>query len=92
MSERPTDGEILVSHMSLRFVEFKIVGGHNILINPANVCWLQQQDPNTKKVAVGTSDSESPTYVVGTLEEVVDKLMGKTSPPPKRQKRQEGRQ
>lgn len=84
MSERPTDGEILVSHMSVRFVEFKIVGGHNILINPANVCWLQQQDPNTNKVAVGTSDSESPTYVVGTLEEVVNKLMGKTSSPPKR--------
>lgn len=78
--------------MSVRFVEFKIVGGHNILINPANVCWLQQQDPHTDKVAVGTADSESPTYVVGTLKEVVDKLMGKTSSPPKRQKRQEGRQ
>lgn len=72
--------------MSVRFVEFKIVGGHNILINPANVCWLQQQDHNTDKVAVGTSDSESPTYVVGTLKEVVDKLMGKTSSPPQKRK------
>lgn len=75
-----------MSHMSVRFVEFKIVGGHNILINPRNVCWLQQQDPNTDKVAVGIADSESPTYVVGTLKEVEDKLMGKTSssPPKKR--------
>ena len=76
-----------MSHMSVRFVEFKIVGGHNILINPANVCWLQQQNPHIDNVAVGTSDGESPTYVVGTLEEVVNKLMGKTSSPP--QKREE---
>lgn len=73
--------------MSVRFVEFKIAGGHNnILINPANVCWLQQQNPHIDNVAVGTSDGESPTYVVGTLEEVVNKLMGKTSSPPPKQK------
>lgn len=76
-----------MSHMSVRFVEFKIAGGDKILINPANVCWLQRQAPHTDRVAVATSDSESPVYVVGTLEEVVNKLMGKTSSPP--QKREE---
>lgn len=73
-----------MSHMSVRFVEFKIVGGDNILINPANVCWVQQQR-HINGIAVCTSDSERPTYVVGTLEEVVGKLTGETSsPPPKR--------
>ena len=75
-----------MSHMSVRFVEFKIVGGDNILINPANVCWVQQQR-HINGIAVCTSDSERPTYVVGTLEEVVNKLMGKTSSP-----KQEGQQ
>lgn len=70
---------MLVSHMSVRFVEFKIAGGDKILINPANVCWVQQQAPHTDRIAVCTSDCERPTYVVGTLEEVVDKLTGKTS-------------
>lgn len=74
-----------MSHMSVRFVEFKIVGGDNILINPANVCWVQQQR-HINGIAVCTSDSERPTYVVGTLEEVVDKLMGKTSSPPQKRK------
>ena len=64
--------------MSVRFVEFQIAGGDKILINPANVCWVQQQAPHTDRIAVGTSDSESPTYVVGTLKEVVDKLTRKT--------------
>lgn len=65
--------------MSVRFVEFKISGGDKILINPANVCWVQQQAHHTDRIAVGTSDSERPMYVIGTLEEVVDKLTGKTS-------------
>jgi hypothetical protein len=66
--------------MSVRFVEFKISGGDKILINPANVCWVQKQTLHTDRVAVATSDSEIPNYVVGTLEEVIDKLTGKTSP------------
>jgi hypothetical protein len=66
--------------MSVRFVEFKISGGAKILINPANVCWVQQQTLHTDRVAVGTSDGDSPCYVVGTLEEVIDKLTRKTSP------------
>lgn len=72
--------------MSVRFVEFKISGGDKILINPANVCWVQKQTGrvsralHTDRVAVATPDSEIPSYVVGTLEEVIDKLTGKTSP------------
>lgn len=72
-----------MSHMSVRFVEFQIAGGDKILINPANVCWVQQQR-HINGIAVCTSDSERPTYVVGTLKEVVNKLMGKTSSPPQK--------
>ena len=66
--------------MSVRFVEFAGTNGSKVFINPANVCWVQQQGPHTDRVAVGTSDGDSPFYVVGTLEEVIDKLTGKTSP------------
>ena len=66
--------------MSVRFVEFKIAGGDEILINPANVCWVQQQR-HINGIAVCTSDSERPTYVIGTLEEVLAKLQGASDSP-----------
>ena len=67
--------------MSVRFVEFKIAGGDEILINPANVCWVQKQALHTDRIAVATADSETPTYVVGTLEEVIAKLQGDSDSP-----------
>lgn len=67
--------------MSVRFVKFKIAGGDEILINPKNVCWVQKQALHIDRIAVGTSDSESPIYVVGTLEEVVAKLQGDSDSP-----------
>ena len=67
--------------MSVRFVKFKIAGGDEILINPKNVCWVQKQAPYTDRIAVATADSETPTYVVGTLKEVVAKLQGDSGSP-----------
>lgn len=66
--------------MSVRFVEFACTNGSKVFINPANVCWVQKQTLHTDRVAVGISDGDSPFYVIGTLEEVIDKLTGKTSP------------
>ena len=66
--------------MSVRFVKFDTKFKHNVWINPANVAWVQKQAFHTDRIAVATADSDSPFYVVGTLEEVLDKLTGKTPP------------
>lgn len=65
--------------MSVRFVKFKIAGGDEILINPANVAWVQQESVLT--VALATTDSDTPFYLPGSVEEVIDKLQGDSDSP-----------
>lgn len=66
--------------MSVRFVEFTGSSGDKVFINPANVCWVQKQTHHIDRIAVATADSDSPFYLRGSVEEVLDKLTGKTPP------------
>ena len=64
--------------MSVRFVKFDTKFKHSVWINPANVAWVQQESVLT--VALATTDSDTPFYLPGSVEEVLDKLTGKTPP------------
>ena len=65
--------------MSVRFVKFDTKFKHSVWINPANVCWVQQESVLT--VALATTDSDTPFYLPGSVEEVLAKLQGDSDSP-----------
>lgn len=65
--------------MSVRFVKFDTKFKHGVWINPANVAWVQQESVLT--VALATTDSDTPFYLPGSVEEVIAKLQGDSDSP-----------
>ena len=65
--------------MSVRFVKFDTKFKHSVWINPANVAWVQQESVLT--VALATTDCDTPFYLPGSVEEVLDKLQGDSDSP-----------
>ena len=65
--------------MSVRFVKFDTTFKRGVWINPANVCWVQQESAST--VILATADSDSPFYLPGSVEEIIAKLQGESGSP-----------
>ena len=65
--------------MQVRFVKFATTFKRNVWINPANVCWVQQEAPRT--VILATADSDTPFYLPGSVEEVIANLQGESGSP-----------
>ena len=65
--------------MQVRFVKFATTFKRNVWINPANVCWVQQDALST--VTLATADSDTPFYLPGLVEDVIAKLEGQSGSP-----------